>query len=102
MARPKNDPKKIVAIVQVLARYPDGTWIRSIARDAKLHPTTVSHYLSGPLMFLVEESTLGSPDRKPLMRIVRLKPDVLDRLRQGDTVKQVIRLAGLLEKVRKQ
>ena len=100
MARPKNDPKKIVAIVQILARYPDGTWIRSIARDAKLHPTTVSHYLSGPLASLVEESTLGSPDRKPLMRIVRLKPAIFERIQKGDTVRQILRLADLIQRVR--
>ena len=102
MPRLKNDPKKIVRIIQILARYPEGTWIRRIAREAKLHPTTVSRYLSGPLAALVEENTLGSPEGKPLLKVVRLKSTVLERLQQGSTIAQVLRYVGLIEKVRKE
>jgi len=101
MVKPKNDPQKIIKIVQVLSKYPEGVWIRRIAKEANVNHKTVSRYLAGPLATLVEESSLGNAEAKPLMRIVRLKPMVLDRLHQGDTIKKVLRLTGFLEGVNK-
>lgn len=101
MVKPKTDPKKVIVIIQVLAKYPDGIWLRRLARETKLNPMTITRYVNGSLSNLVEESSLGNAEAKPLMRIVRLKPLVLDRLRQGDTIKKVLRLAGFLEGVNK-
>ena len=102
MPRPKGyNPQKIVKIVSILAKYEEGVWIRKIAAEAGMHPSTVSRYVGGMLASVIIVSELGPEDKKPIMRIVRLKPEVLERLRQGDTIKRVLRFAGLLEKVRR-
>ena len=101
MVRPKIDSQKIIKIISVLAQYPDGIWLRRIAKESGVDAKTISKYLAGPLATLVEESSLGNAEAKPLMRIVRLKPMVLDRLHQGDTIKKVLRLTGFLEGVNK-
>jgi len=98
MARPKGyNPKLIASMVGILASHPEGLWIRRLAKEAKLHPSTVTRYIGGPLKSLVETSALGSPDSKPLLVVVRLKSLVFQRLAEGASLSDVIRLLGLLD-----
>lgn len=102
MARPQRaDPKKIAAILTVLAKYEEGIWIRKLAKEAGIHPTTATKYVEGPLAPMVEISSLGSPDGKTLLRVVRLKSIVFQRLAEGMSLAQVMRLLSVLEKVKK-
>ena len=84
------DQKKAENIVKVLTKYPDGIWVRRIAEEAALHPTTVTKYLEGVLSPLVEDVSLAGKER-PILRIVRLKTYVIERLREGKTVEEILR-----------
>lgn len=81
----------------ILASKPEGIWIRRMAKEAKVHPSTVSRYVAGPLKPFVETSALGSPDSRPLLIVVRLKPIVLQRLAEGASLADVMRLFSLIE-----
>ena len=85
------DRKKAENIVKVLARYPDGVWVRRIAEEAGLHPTTVTKYLEGVLGPLIEDISLAGKER-PILRIVRLKTFVIERLQEGKTVEEIMKL----------
>jgi len=98
MARPRGYNSKIVAVLLgTLASKPEGLWIRRLAKEAKVHPSTVSRYLSGPLRTFVETSPLGSPDSRPLLIVVRLKPIVLQRLAEGASLADIMRLLSVME-----
>lgn len=100
MGRKKGfDNRKIVAIVGVLVNNPDGLWLRNIARETGLHPLTVSKYLDTILRPLVEETSLRS-EKKPILRVIKLKPFVLEKLQEGRNIQQVLRLLRLMESVR--
>ncbi|MBI4018427.1 MAG: helix-turn-helix domain-containing protein [Candidatus Aenigmarchaeota archaeon] len=100
MARKKGfDNRKIAAIIGALADNPDGLWLRNIARETSLHPLTVSRYLNTVLKPLVEETSLRS-EKKPILRVVKLKPYVLGKLQEGRSLGQILRLLKLMESVR--
>jgi len=49
MGRKKGfDERKIAMILDVLIKHPDGAWLRRVAEETKLSPTTVSSYVEGP------------------------------------------------------
>ena len=99
MGRKKGfDERKIRKIVSVLAANPDGTWLRRIAKETGFSPTTVAHYLEGPVAPLLEDVSLGSGN-KPILRVVRLKSLVIERLQQGDDLRKIMRLLKLMGKV---
>ena len=99
MPRPKGeDTKKIAAILNVLAKYPEGIWIRRLAKEAGVHPTTATRYVEGPLAPMVEISSLGE---KPLLKVVRLKPIVLQRLEEGMSFGQIMRLLNVIQEASK-
>ena len=98
MARPKGYNSKIIAVLMgILASKPEGSWIRRLAKEAKVHPSTVSRYIAGPLKAFVETSALGSPDSRPLLIVVRLKPIVLQRLAEGASLGDIMKLLSLME-----
>ena len=72
-------------------KYPDGIWIRKIAEETALHPTTVTKYLEGVLSPLVEDVSLAGRER-PILRIVRLKTFVIERMREGKNIQEILRL----------
>ena len=97
-ARPKGYNSKTIAVLMgILASNPEGLWIRRLAREAKLHPSTVSRYLAGPLRTFVETSALGGPDSRPLLIVVRLKPVVLQRLAEGASIAEIMKLLSIIE-----
>lgn len=99
MGRKKGfDERKIRKIVSVLAASPDGIWLRRIAKEADLSPTTVAKYLEGPVAPLLDDVSLGTGG-KPILRVVRLKALVLERLQQGDDLRQIMRLLKMMSRV---
>ena len=99
MGRKKGfDEKKIGKIVSVLAANTDGIWLRRIAKETGYSPTTVAHYLKDTLVPLTEDVSLGGPG-KPLLRVIRLKPFVLEKLREGRDIRQVMKLLRLMNKI---
>lgn len=93
------DNKKITGMITVLANNPDGLWLRRIAAELKLSPTTVTSYVEGALKPLVEDISLGTSG-KPLLRVIRLKSFVLERLQAGEDINQVLKRLRLMEKIR--
>ena len=82
MGRKKGfDKRKITSIIGVLANNPEGLWLRRIAEETKLHPSTVTKYIDTLLKPLVEDVSLGGTG-KPLLRVIKLKPFVLERLHE--------------------
>jgi len=99
MARPKGwNSDKIALFLRILTQNPEGMWIRRIAAEAKVHPSTVTRYIEGILSPLVEVSSLGE---KPLIKVVRLKPLVLQKLSEGQSIQQIMRLLELMKKASK-
>ena len=99
MGRKKGfDKHKVVKIIEVLARNPDGIWIRRIAGELKLSPTTVTKYIDTVLKPLVEDVSLGGSG-KPLLRVIRLKPFVLERLHEGKSIEQTMKILHLMNKI---
>ena len=92
------DEKKIGSIIVVLYQNPDGIWISRIAEVTKLHPTTVTKYIEGILANLVEDTTLAGKTRAYL-RIIRLKPFVIEKLREGRDIRQIMKLLRLMSKI---
>ena len=88
--KPGFDQMKAENIVRVLVRYPDGIWVRRIAQEAALHPTTVTKYIEGILSPLIEDVSLAGKER-PILRIVRLKTYVIERLQEGKTIEEILR-----------
>jgi hypothetical protein len=99
MGRKKGlDKKKIGAIIGVLIENQDGIWLRRIAEETNLSPSTVSHYIETALRPLIEETSLGKT-AKPLLRVIRLKPFVIERLQEGRDINQVMKVLDLMKKI---
>ena len=99
MGRKKGfDERKIAAIITTLYQNPDGIWINRIAETTKMHPTTVTKYVEGILANLVEDTTLAGKTRA-YIRIIRLKPFVLQKLQEGRDIRQIMKLLRLMSKI---
>ena len=96
------DINKVIAIANVLIKYPEGLWLRKIAKKANLHPNTVSNYINTVLSPLVEDIALGD-EEKPIIRVIRLKPSIYEKIQKGKSIRelieysQIIKNAGKLE-----
>lgn len=101
MGRKKGfDERKIAKIVSVLAANPDGVWLRRIAKDTGYSPATIAHYLHTILAPLTEDISLGPGENgKPLLRVVRLKPFVLEKLHEGRDIRQIMKILRLMSKI---
>ena len=99
MGRKKGfDQKKIASIIGILAQNPDGLWLRRIAEEASMSPATISHYVRTVLAPLVEDESLGS-SKKPIMRVIRLKPFVISNLQEGRNIRQIMRMLNLMRDI---
>lgn len=99
MGRKKGlDKKKIGAIISVLVSNPEGLWLRQIAKDTNLSPATVSHYIDTVLRPLTEDASLGKGS-KPLLRVIKLKPFVLEKLEEGRDINQIMKILDLMKKI---
>lgn len=99
MGRKKGfDNKKISAIIGILISNQDGMWVRQIERETGIHHSTVSKYLDTILKPLVEDVSLGGTG-KPLLRVIRLKQFVIERLNQGQGIDQIMKTLRLMSKM---
>lgn len=89
------DDKKIGAIISALYSNPDGVWIRRIARETKLHPNTVSKYVDTALKPLLEDVSLAG-EKRAMLRIIRLKPFVIEKLAEGRNLQQILKILKLM------
>lgn len=98
MGRKKGfNETKIRKIVLVLAANPDGIWVRQISKLSGYSPPTITHYIEGILAPLVEDTSLGTG--KPLLRVIRLKPFVLEKLQEGKDIRQIMKILRLVSKI---
>lgn len=98
MGRKKGfDERKIGSIIAVLYENPDGIWITRIAETTNLHPTTVTKYVEGVLRPLIIDVSLAGKER-PYLRIIRLKPFVMEKLAEGRNIQQILKVLKLLSK----
>lgn len=99
MGRKKGLSKdKVSGILRALIEHSEGIWIRAIARECKIDPKTVKYYIDGPLRPLVDDTSLGN-SKKPHMRVVRLKPYVLQQIEEGKDINQILKLAKLMNQL---
>ena len=98
MGRKKGfDERKIGKIVSILAANPDGIWVRQIAKQAGYSPPTITHYVKGILAPVGEDPSLGTG--KPLLRVIRLKPFVIEKLQEGRDISQIMKILRLVGKI---
>ncbi len=93
------DKNKINAILQVLVSNPEGIWLRRIAKETGLHPSTVTKYVDGILRPLVDDTTLG--DKKPFLRVIRLKAVVMEKIQEGKDIDQIMKFLEVVSKIGK-
>jgi len=68
--------KKVFAIVQVLRQYPDGVWLRQLAKEASMPVSTVSYYIEKMFDPFVENLGFRRPDGRYVgLRMIRFKAD---------------------------
>lgn len=91
------DESKIAAIIGVLYSNPDGIWIRRIARETSMDNKTVSKYVDTVLKPLVEDVSLAG-EKKPMLRVIRLKPFVIEKLAEGRNIQQILKVLRLMSK----
>jgi DNA invertase Pin-like site-specific DNA recombinase len=63
------DKKKLDKIRKVLRDHPKGVWVREIARQTKLHSSTISFYFN---KYMADE-IVDIPTPYPRVRMVKLK-----------------------------
>jgi hypothetical protein len=93
--KPGLDERKVASIVGVLSRYPDGIWLRKLAEETGLNHATVAKYVDRVLKLLIEDTRLGS-GAKPLLRVIRLKPAVLEELAKGKDLQQIMKILQMM------
>ncbi|MBU5678393.1 MAG: hypothetical protein QXJ96_03605 [Candidatus Aenigmatarchaeota archaeon] len=90
------DINKTLLIANILLKYPEGLWIRKIAKKANLHPNTVSNYINTVLSPLVEDIALGD-DEKPILRVIRLKPSIYEKIQKGKSIQELIEFSQIIK-----
>ncbi|MBI2233372.1 MAG: hypothetical protein HYU56_05635 [Candidatus Aenigmarchaeota archaeon] len=96
MGRKKGfDEKKIAAIIEFLHTNQDGVWIRRIARETGMDNHTVTKYIDTLLRPLIEDVSLAG-ESKTMLRVVRLKPFVIEKLAEGRSVQQILKILKLI------
>ncbi len=87
--------KKIAAIIEFLYSNPDGVWIRRIARETGMDHHTVTRYIDTLLRPLIEDVSLAG-ESKTMLRVVRLKSFVIEKLAEGRNVQQILKILKLI------
>jgi hypothetical protein len=90
--------QNILSITKVLLENPEGLWLRKIAKKANLHPNTVSNYLNTVLSPLVEDISLGD-DEKPIIRVIRLKPSVYKKIKEGANIQEILKFSRIIKNI---
>jgi hypothetical protein len=78
----------IMKVVNTLAKFPDGLWLRKLARESKTTLGTLERYLSNDLKDLIDN--VGPVDEKGRyfgLRLIKLKPQILQLVQEGKSEK---------------
>ena len=94
MAKPKYNPDTMKKIITVLASHAEGIWLSRLAREAELPVSTTAYYLNNQLRPLIKEHSLGGD--KKIIRVVSLKPQVLQRLVDGKDLGDILKLMNVI------
>jgi predicted DNA-binding transcriptional regulator YafY len=82
MAEAKKE--RINKIIGVLAAQPDGMWLRSLAQKTKIPPATIHRYIENDLKDIVDNLGVKSAEGRYFgLRIIRLKPKIIEVLEEG-------------------
>jgi len=97
MSRPPGeDLRKVARMIEVLIEAPEGLWLREIAKRAGIHPTTVANYANSLLSPILDDVILGK-DEKPILRVLKLKDEVLERIGRGETIEEILKSLVMLK-----
>jgi len=83
-----KETKKINKILFILAKNPEGLWIRQITRETKMPLSTVHYYIDKVINEIVDN--IGVKDKKGKyfgLRIIRLKPKIRDLIEKKEMKK---------------
>ena len=94
MPKPKYNPDTVKRLISVLFKNPDGVWLSRLSRLSGVPLSTTSYYLNNQIRVLVDERTVGG--EKPLVRVISLKPRVLEGLSEGKSVSSLLKLMKLI------
>ncbi len=97
---PGEDLRKAARVIEVLREAPQGLWLREIAKRAGIHPTTVANYANSLLSPILDDVILGR-DEKPILRVLKLKDEVLERIEKGEAIEDILNTLVMI-KYRKQ
>ncbi|MDI6720827.1 MAG: hypothetical protein QMD85_00450 [Candidatus Aenigmarchaeota archaeon] len=97
--KPGLSGEKIGRIFNVLVANPDGLWLRELSRRCGCTHATISRYIdNSSLKPLLLDDSIGKPE-KPALRVIRLKPFVIERLQEGKDINQIMKLLRLMSKI---
>lgn len=97
--KPGLSGEKMGRIINILVANPDGLWLRELARKCGYTHATISRYLDSPsLRPILLDDSVGKPE-KPALRVIRLKPFVIERLQQGQSFEQIMKFLRLMDKI---
>lgn len=98
--RPKKlDNQKISLILGVLYRNESGLWLRELSKQTNLHPSTVNFYVERVLSPLLIDERVGN-DEKPILRVIRLKPAIIEKLNQGYNFSEIMKYIKMVENIK--
>jgi len=96
MAKPKYNPKIMKKLLKVLVENPEGIWLSKLAKLAGVPKSTTAFYINNQLRDLIEEYTFG--EERNIIRVISLKQSVLEYLKQGKSLNQIIRLLHIIHR----
>ena len=87
----KTNNSVLLAIIGVLLRYPQGIWLRRLAQEAKIPPSTLHYHISNSLSQITQSSGAKGPDGNYFgIRVIKLKQGVLKRLERGESLENIL------------
>ncbi len=77
------DKLKLEKFLNVLVKHPEGLWVRKIAKETHISPSTVEYYLQHILSGIIDN--IGVKDNKDRyfgLRIIKLKPKIIESIKK--------------------
>jgi predicted DNA-binding transcriptional regulator YafY len=93
---------RINKIISLLAANPDGVWLRQLAVQTKIPPSSIHRYIENDLSDIVD--SLGVKDDKGKyfgLRIIRIKPKIIEVIETGgiDKLKTFLELSKKIKDI---
>ncbi len=97
--KPGLSSEKTGRILSVLASNPEGFWLRDLARKCGYSHATVARYITNSsIRPLLDDNSVGN-SAKPALRLIRLKEYVIERLQEGKSLDQILKMLKLMERI---